>query len=582
MDILPAGSTSNSIIFALNTGGVTVTDFKLSYTRYTRGDGESFTQTSAQLTAPLATFDAAFSVNKGIYISSIGSEGAKFLFRADVPDAAFLPGADEVVISIYDDATETKAQRIIQLKGDVVDMYNGQIWLDTNNGSAGSVKGVNGTANNPVDNIADALLLCSATDIYKIHTAQRSGFNIPATLDTIHFVGQDYFINLSSQELNSVVIEGAWVAGDATTNDDELTLIDCIIGLATLPPARLFNCKLTANIILYAASSLYVFDKCSGMYPDSFGTHPGIDYDAANITVIMTGYEGLIEVSNLGGNTGHTLELTGNGEFIENASCVSGSPKITGDWKLTAISNLTPNADTNSGVNITRINDELTDGYNAHLKLKTLNVENNAGTAVSFRSAGGDGDGLEINGEGFGEGLKIRGGSSGDAIQALGGSASGAGMRLAAQGGDSTGLVVTGIGNGDAMQIIASPSGNGSGLDISGSAAGADLGAKEIAAIQAKTDKLPHSVKKNTAIPYYYFVMFDATTGDPKPSLTITAWRRLDAAVAWSAMTGTISPVSDGVYRIAIAAEDTNGGGGAWRFTAPGAKVTIVTFLTEE
>ncbi len=101
--------------------------------------------------------------------------------------------------------------------------------------------------------------------------------------------------------------------------------------------------------------------------------------------------------------------------------------------------------------------------------------------------------------------------------------------------------------------------------------------------IKAKTDNLPHSIKKNTAVAKFKFAMLSSTTGDLVAGLTVTATKKLDADAAWSAMpgSGTIVDNGSGAYSIDIAAADTNGDAGVWRFTAPGAKTTLITFVTE-
>lgn len=100
-------------------------------------------------------------------------------------------------------------------------------------------------------------------------------------------------------------------------------------------------------------------------------------------------------------------------------------------------------------------------------------------------------------------------------------------------------------------------------------------------AIKAKTDNLPHSMKKNTAIPDFKFVMLDSTTGNPVAGLAVTATRKLDDDASWTVMAGSPADNGEGAYSIDITAADNNGDAGIWKFTAPGAKTTFVTFLTE-
>jgi hypothetical protein len=116
-DIIKKGSTNQSVMFALNTDGLTVTEFRVSYTRWSDGDGTSFTTVSNPLTA-LGSIITAHTDNAGIYMSSVATDGSKFLFRVDLPDAAFAVGADRVAISLFDDADVEVAHREYSL-GDV-------------------------------------------------------------------------------------------------------------------------------------------------------------------------------------------------------------------------------------------------------------------------------------------------------------------------------------------------------------------------------------------------------------------------------------------------------------------------------
>jgi len=110
IDVIRKGSTNQSVMFAL-TQNLAVTGFKLGYVRWSDGDGTSFTDSTAVAMTALASITTAHTDNYGIYLSSDTSEGSYFLFRADVPDAAFATGADRVAISVYDDGNNEIAHR---------------------------------------------------------------------------------------------------------------------------------------------------------------------------------------------------------------------------------------------------------------------------------------------------------------------------------------------------------------------------------------------------------------------------------------------------------------------------------------
>ena len=97
-------------------------------------------------------------------------------------------------------------------------------------------------------------------------------------------------------------------------------------------------------------------------------------------------------------------------------------------------------------VNATHLNGGALSGNNADVSLKSLNVTNSAGTAVTCSSGGGNGHGIAASGNGSGSGIRGVGGATGPGLQALGGATSGHGARFEGQG-DGNGLLCLGIGN---------------------------------------------------------------------------------------------------------------------------------------
>jgi len=93
---------------------------------------------------------------------------------------------------------------------------------------------------------------------------------------------------------------------------------------------------------------------------------------------------------------------------------------------------------------LTHIGGQAISGNNATLKLKQLDIQNSAGSAVIAKSTGGNGHGLEIAGNGTGEGIYTLGGATGHGLYAQGGSTSGDGIRGTAQDGDGNGMYLEG------------------------------------------------------------------------------------------------------------------------------------------
>lgn len=108
-----------------------------------------------------------------------------------------------------------------------------------------------------------------------------------------------------------------------------------------------------------------------------------------------------------------------------------------------------------------------------------------------------------------------------------------------------------------------------------GAPAGASIAA-DLAAIQAD---LPQRVTKNTALSAFMFVMRNSA-GTPTAGLTVTATRSLDGA-AFASCTNSVTEVSNGWYKIDLAAADLNANVVALRFTATGAVDTNLTIPTQ-
>lgn len=90
---------------------------------------------------------------------------------------------------------------------------------------------------------------------------------------------------------------------------------------------------------------------------------------------------------------------------------------------------------------LTQIGGQAINGYNATLKLKQLDIQNNAGSAFVAKGVAASGtNGIELVGFGSGHGLSATGGTAANGINAKGGAVSGAGIKAAAQGNNDAGM----------------------------------------------------------------------------------------------------------------------------------------------
>lgn len=88
-------------------------------------------------------------------------------------------------------------------------------------------------------------------------------------------------------------------------------------------------------------------------------------------------------------------------------------------------------------------------------------------------------------------------------------------------------------------------------------------------------------IKKNTALSAFMFLMVDDTDGKtPETGLTVTAQRSLDGQ-AFAGCANSATEVSNGWYKIDLAAGDVNGDVVVLRFTGTGARTREIVIVTE-
>lgn len=144
-------------------------------------------------------------------------------------------------------------------------------------------------------------------------------------------------------------------------------------------------------------------------------------------------------------------------------------------------------------------------------------------------------------------------------------------------GGNVVGSVASVTGNvgGNVTGSVGSVTGNLGG-NVAGSVAGS-VGSVA-AAVTIASGQL--FIKKNTALNNFTFMITKASNHQPFPGATVTATRSIDGA-AFAACANAVTELSNGFYKINLAATDMNGTVIAFKFTAPGADDRDFTVVTQ-
>lgn len=210
----------------------------------------------------------------------------------------------------------------------------GRVWINTVNGKAGIVPGLNGTAGNPSLTFADAKTINDALgfgDRYKI--IQGSSIQFDQAYNNGSFDGQHWALNLNGKSISGAAIHGATVSGDYLAAALPPHFEKCEIGDITGPRAHLHKCGLAGNIINNAAG-VWLSQDCfsEGDALPSFDFGSGI----ANVTINMLPFHGRIEFKNFGATGTDVCNLTGDGQYTFENTCDTGATlNLAGRFKET-------------------------------------------------------------------------------------------------------------------------------------------------------------------------------------------------------------------------------------------------------
>ena len=356
-DVIIAGSTDQSIVFALDQGGLTISGLKLDWVRYDEGDGTSFVKPT-RVTYPLAltelaAYDSAHTDGYGKFIDTDATGALQRLIRVDFPDIAFATGKMKVVCNVLDDGNNVVGQRIFDLQGNDSVYVNGAVWVDRANGisPATIVKYIHGT---PADALVDILSVKDIADSMGMKRFQFVGPKGISELSTIDYSEGYEFISdgLAQIALDHADIEDCSFKGiHITSSDTNVTagsgnfqMDNCLFGHVTsllLPRVSARNCT-AYGVITLKDTGVYEFAGLT-----CADTQVTIDLGSAvgAQTILITGFSGKLNLKNI--KAGDTVLVTGNGEVRIDSTCDGGTLRIAGAIRIesfatgTVITNLT-------------------------------------------------------------------------------------------------------------------------------------------------------------------------------------------------------------------------------------------------
>lgn len=215
--------------------------------------------------------------------------------------------------SLYTDQLLVSAINV----GQTVGYAGGAIWIDTVNGTAGTESFVNGTADNPVASMADALTIANSIGMVDFHVINGSAITFASSMANKSMVGDHYTVALGGQACGGLYLQGATVSGIATSSGEEMHFEGCDFTTATVEQAHWDKCGFSGTVTLNTAdnydlhgcyskgTAVPVFTKTSEVAMN-FETH---DWNG-DITVSGIQEDDSVEI---GGNEMRTVTLNGTG-----------------------------------------------------------------------------------------------------------------------------------------------------------------------------------------------------------------------------------------------------------------------------
>lgn len=222
------------------------------------------------------------------------------------PTAAAIADAvwDEVLTGAAHNVVNSAGRRLRNIQ-EFQGYESGAVWIDTNNGTAGTTSYENGTVENPVDTIADANTIATALSLVRFAIAPGSSITLAATQSGQLFEGHGYSLALGGQNVNNTHFFDAAVSGIATAAN-EMEFHRCEFSAATsVQLAHFYHCGFDTTVTMTLAGDYNYIDcysKVAGASSPTFTKTAG-----QAITAQFRRWSGGITITGL--ETGDTVSV---------------------------------------------------------------------------------------------------------------------------------------------------------------------------------------------------------------------------------------------------------------------------------
>lgn len=217
---------------------------------------------------------------------------------------------------------------------------SGAIWVDTINGTAGTIDYENGTVEQAALTWADALTLNASLGFNKFIVKGASSITLTANSNNYHIIGSGpTTLALNSQSVIGITVENCVVSGVMTGVGTTQRLIDCSIGAVTLiKGTHVHTSAITGTQTVGEAGDFYYDRSHSGIAGvDTWIFNFGGAIGDTNLN--WRNGSGGIQLESMGDTGTDTASVEGRGQIIE-GTCTGGTVAVRGLFETSGITNL--------------------------------------------------------------------------------------------------------------------------------------------------------------------------------------------------------------------------------------------------
>lgn len=220
--------------------------------------------------------------------------------RVRIQASATAPGVwDRILTGATHNIASSAGRRIRELD-ELLGYEGGSVWLDTVNGTPGTMIGENGTVNNPSDNITDTIAIAVARGLVRIRVASGSTVILEDDLEGYELHNSNWALQLEGFSISGSCLDGATVTGTGT-GAIRPKLANCQLGAITLPPSIINSCGIGDGNGTFAFGS-------AGDYAmkDNYSVVPG----SGTVNFVATGLGSATGINNRGwfGGANYTVD----------------------------------------------------------------------------------------------------------------------------------------------------------------------------------------------------------------------------------------------------------------------------------